>query len=230
MTFRGFRYQSFDQTGPVGMRSMHRLASSSGVFEEEKREAIEAARCEGFAAGREEGIAAGREAALAQAEMQLASALPNALATLQSAVGDVKAIKEQCEHEALSLVRAALRQVLPILADKAFSHEVAALVSRVIANAPSPVVEIRSASHTREVVERLCGPVPADIRLVTDSALPEGGVVCAWSSGSARFDANALREAVLSILDRQMEIPGPDRGLDLIEAPAGALHHSHEES
>jgi flagellar biosynthesis/type III secretory pathway protein FliH len=200
MSARSFLYENFDQAH-LAIGAIN--GSHEGVAEEPgARLEPETARRESFEAGRAQGVVEGRCAALEEAEARLAHDLPTLLADLGGAAETLDGVKRACERDALRLTEAALRQILPIMAERGLGREAAALVASVIANVPTPVIEVRAASRTREVIERHCDPLPSGVTLATDPELPEGGVRCAWAHGQARFDGAAVTEATLTILDR----------------------------
>jgi hypothetical protein len=203
MSFRSFLYESFDEashgsigggvSGPNGAPSERDLRP---------RTELEIARRESFEVGRTQGFAEARRAALEEAEVRLARDLPELLANLGGAAAAMDRVQRACERDALRLAHAALRQLLPIVAERGLGQEAAALVAEVIANVPAPAIEVRAAPRTREAIERRCSGLPSGVTLITDPELPEGGVRCAWANGQARFDGAAVTEAVLAILDR----------------------------
>jgi flagellar biosynthesis/type III secretory pathway protein FliH len=203
MSFRSFLYESFDQTsqGSIGGG----VSTSNGAPSERDlrpRTELEIARCESFEAGHTQGSAEARRAMLEEAEVRLARDLPELLANLGGAAAAMDRVQRACERDALRLTDAALRQLLPIVAERGLGQEAAALVAEVIANVPAPAIEVRAAPRTREAIERRCGGLPSGVSLITDPELPEGSVRCAWANGQARFDGAAVTEAVLAILDR----------------------------
>jgi hypothetical protein len=205
MSFRSFLYESFDEashgsigggvSGPNGAPSERDLRP---------RTELEIGRRESFEAGRTQGFAEARRAALEEAEVRLARDLPELLANLGGAAAAMDRVQRACERDALRLAHAALRQLLPIVAERGLGQEAAALVAEV-ANVPAPAIEVRAAQRTREAIERRCGGLPSGVTLITDPELPEGGVRCAWANGQARFDGAAVTEAVLAILDRCLD-------------------------
>lgn len=201
MSSRCLLYENFDQAAHVAIGS---ISSSQEVVPEESGGRIEPeiARRESFEAGRVQGVVEGRCAALEEAEVRLAHDLPRLLVNLGGAAEALDGVRRVSERDALRLTEAALRQILPIMADRGLGQEAAALVASVIANVPTPVIEVRATSGTREVIERHCDPLPSGVTLATDPEMPEGGVRCAWAHGQARFDGAAVTEATLAILDR----------------------------
>lgn len=205
MSFRSFRYQSFDRDdAAVSMRASELLAGTELLSGDacDLQEPAATVHRQAFEAGRAQGLAEGREAALREAEAELAHRLPETLRALDEATTEARTAKHACEHDALLLVRAVLQQLLPKLAERTLSLEVAAQVADVIAGTQAPSIEIRCAQKTRDVVKHLCGAMPTGVELVCDPALTEGSMTCAWTDGGARFDGKALTEAVVDILDR----------------------------
>jgi hypothetical protein len=206
MSFRSFLYENFDEASHASIGAS--VSNGNGAPSERlarPRTEIEIARHESFAAGRTQGIAEGRRAALEEAEVQLACDLPDLLVNLGGAAAAMDRVKRACERDALRLTDAALRQMLPIMADRGLGQEAAALVARVITNVPAPTIEVRASQRTRDAIERRCGRLPPGVTLTTDPALPDGGVRCAWANGEARFDGASMTEAVLRILDRCLD-------------------------
>jgi hypothetical protein len=206
MSFRSFLYENFDHASHASIGDL--LGGPEGAPAERDprpRTEMEIARRESFDAGRTQGFAEGRRAALEEAEVRLARELPDLLVDLGGAAAAVDRVKRACERDALRLTEAALRQMLPIIAERGLGQEAAALVAEVIANLPAPVIEVRAAHRTREAIERHCGQLPAGVTLATDAELPEGGVRCVWANGQARFDGASVTEAVLTILDRRLD-------------------------
>jgi flagellar biosynthesis/type III secretory pathway protein FliH len=206
VSFRSFLYENFDEASHASIGGS--ISSPHGALSERDprpRTEIEIARRESFDAGRTQGFAEGRRAALEEAEVRLARDLPDLLVDLGGAAAAMERVKRACEHDALRLTDAALRQMLPIIADRGLGQEAAALVAEVIANLPAPVIEVRAAYRTREAIERHCGQLPSGVTLATDSELPEGGVRCAWANGHACFDGAKVTEAVLTTLDRCLD-------------------------
>jgi hypothetical protein len=206
MSFRSFLYESFDQAsrGSIG-GGVSRPEGAPSERDLRPRTELEIARRESFDAGRTQGFAEGRRAALEEAEVRLARDLPELLVNLGGAAAAMDRVQRACERDALRLADAALRQILPIVAERRLGQEAAALVAEVIANVPAPVIEVRASPHTREAIERRCGRLPSGVTLTTDPELAEGGVRCAWANGQARFDGAAVTEAVLAILDRCLD-------------------------
>jgi hypothetical protein len=213
VSFRSFLYQDFDRA-PDGSIGSGADSGTDALPEDDARpyREIDIVRREGFEAGRVRGLAEGRQASLEEAEIQLAHDLPELLVNLGGAAAEMARAKLACERDALLLAGAALRQMLPIVAERGLEREAAALVAEVIANAPAPGIEVRAAPRTREAIERRCDALPSGITLVTAPEMPEGGVRCVWANGQARFDGAAVTEAVLAIIDRCLD------GMD--EAPA----------
>jgi hypothetical protein len=206
MSFRSFLYENFDQASHASIGgSSSSPAAALSEHDPRPRTEMEIVRREGFDAGRIQGFAEGRRAALEEAEVRLARDLPDLLVNLGGAAAAMDHVKRACERDALRLTDAALRQMLPIVADRGLGREAAALVAEVIANVPAPAIEVRASHRAREAIERCCGELPAGVTLATDPELPEGGVQCAWASGQARFDGAAVTEAVLTILDRCLD-------------------------
>jgi hypothetical protein len=206
MSFRSFLYENFDVATHASIGGA--IGSLEGALSEREprpRTEMELARRESFDAGRSQGFAEGRRAALEEAELRLARDLPDLLANLGGAAAAMDSVKRACERDALRLTHAALRQMLPILAEHGLGQEAAALVAEVIANVQAPVIEVRASRRTREAIERRCNQLPSGVTLTTDPELPEGSVQCAWASGQARFDGAAVTEAVLAVLDRCLD-------------------------
>jgi hypothetical protein len=217
MSFRSFLYESFDDASHASIGG--RVGSPQGAPSERDlrpRTEMEIARRESFDAGRTQGFAEGRRAALEEAEVLLARDLPDLLVNLGGVAAAMDRVQRACERDALRLTDAALRQMLPILADRGLGQEVAALVAEVIANVPAPAIEIRASQRTREAIERRCSQLPCGVTLTTDPELPEGSVRCAWANGHARFDGAAVTGAVRAILDRCLDridqdpVPSPE--------------------
>jgi flagellar biosynthesis/type III secretory pathway protein FliH len=203
MSFRSFLYENFDVASHASIGGA--IGSLEGALSEREprpRTEMELARRESFDAGRSQGFAEGRRAALEEAEVRLARDLPDLLVNLGGAAAAMDSVKRGCERDALRLTHAALRQMLPILAERGLGQEAAALVAEVIANVQAPVIEVRASHRTREAIERGCSRLPSGVTLTTDPELPEGSVRCAWANGQARFDGAAVTEAVLAVLDR----------------------------
>jgi hypothetical protein len=206
MSFRSFLYENFDAASRASIGgSIGRLESVPSEYDPRPRTEIEIARRESFDAGRTQGLAEGRRAALEEAEVRLARDLTELLVGLGGAAAAMDRVKRACERDALRLTDAALRRILPIIADRGLGQEAAALVAEVIGNVSAPVIEIRAAQRTCAAIERRCGPLPSGVRLAADPELPEGGVRCAWANGQAHFDGAAVTEAVLAILDRCLD-------------------------
>ena len=217
MSFRTFLYQDFDLASHASIAGA--INGSAGALPEHEtrpyRE-VDIVRREGFEAGRTQGMAEGRDAALQEAEVQLARDLPALLADLGGAAADLARAKRACERDAALLAGAALRQILPIVAERGLRQEAAALVAQVVANVPAPEIEVRASPRTRATIERRCGPLPSGVALVDDADIPEGGVRCRWTNGEARLDGAAVTQAVLAILDRclrddQVPAPAPEQ-------------------
>jgi hypothetical protein len=206
MSFRSFLYESFDEAshGSVGS-GVSRLQGATTERDLRPRTELEIARRESFAAGRTQGFAEGRRAALEEVEVRLARDLPELLVNLGGAAAAMDGVRRACERDALRLTDAALRQMLPIVAERGLGQEAAALVAEVIANVPAPAIEVRTSQRTRAAIERRCGRLPSGVTLITDPELPEGSVRCAWANGQARFDGEAVTEAVLAVLDRCLD-------------------------
>jgi hypothetical protein len=206
MSFRSFLYENFDAASHAWIGgSIGRLEGGPSEYDPRPRTEIEIALRESFDAGRAQGLAEGRRAALEEAEVRLARDLPELLVSLGGAAAAMDRVKRACERDALRLSEAALRQILPIIADRGLGREGAALVAEVIGNVSAPVIEVRAAERTRAAIERHCSPLPSNVRLATDPELSEGGVRCAWTNGQAHFDGAAVTEAVLAILDRCLD-------------------------
>ena len=206
MSFRSFAYANFDAASHARIGGA--LGGAIGPERSSQprpRTEAEIARREGFDAGRAQGLAEGRRAAVEEAEARLARDLPDLLVSLGSAAAAMDAVRRACERDALRLADAALRQMLPIIADRGLALEAAALVAELIANVPAPVIEIRASQRARAAIEQRCSPLPSGVTITTDPDLPEGGVRCAWTDGQARFDGAAVTEAVLAVLDRCLD-------------------------
>ena len=221
MSFRSLLYENFDKAsrapagGPLGRPERALLEC-----EPRPRSEIEIVRQEAFDAGRARGLAEGRQAAVEEAEVRLARDLPELLVGLGGAAASIEEVKRACERDALRLTEAALRQMLPMVADRGLGQEAAAFVAEVIANVPAPAIEVRAAERTRAAIERRCGELPSGVELVTDPDLPEGAVRCAWAGGQARFDGAEVTRAVLAILDRCLD--------PLDRAPASQSQQAHQ--
>jgi flagellar biosynthesis/type III secretory pathway protein FliH len=206
MSSRLFLYENFDRGRhrPIGSSADDPVCAS---LEGDVRlhGEFEIARRESFAAGRALGFADGRQAALEEAETRLARDLPDLLSDLGGAAAEIENVRRTCEHDALRLAAAALRQMLPIVAERGLGAEAAALVAEVVANVPPRTVEVRASVRTREVIEQRCNRVPSGVTLITDPGMPDGSVRCAWAGGEARFDGAALQEAILAVLDRHLD-------------------------
>jgi hypothetical protein len=212
VSFRAFLYEDFDRAAPA---SMPNAASGSAAAPPEREDRpfreIDIVRREGFEAGRAQGLAEGRRAALAEAEVRLAQDLPHLIANLGGAAAEIAKVKLACKRDAALLAATALRQMLPIVAERGLGQEAAALVAEVLANAPAPAIEVRAPARMHEAIERRCAPLPSGVTPVVDADVPDGGVRCAWANGLARFDGAAMTEAVLAILDRCLEGSDPPR-------------------
>lgn len=208
MSFRTFLYEDFGQAPHASIAgAINGAAAAMPERDARPYREIDIVRREGFEAGRTQGLAEGRQAALQEAEVQLARDLPDLLANLGGAAAELARAKRACERDASLLAGAALRQILPIVAERGLGREVAALVAEVVANVPAPEIEVCASPRMRETIERRCGPLPSGVALVTDAGVPEGGVRCRWTNGGARFDGAAVTEAVLTILDRCLRDP-----------------------
>lgn len=206
MSFRSFLYENFDEASHASIgSSISSPEDAPSERDPRPRTAIDIGRRESFDAGRTQGFAEGRRAALEEAEVRLAHDLPDLVANLGGAAAAMDRVKRAWECDALRLTDAALRQMLPIMADRGLAQEAAALVAEVVANVPAPTIEVRASRRTREAIERRCSRLPSGVTLATDPELPEGGVRCAWASGQARFDGAAVTKAVLTILDRCLD-------------------------
>lgn len=206
MSFRSLLYENFDEAPHASIGgSVSCSETALSGRDPRMRTEMEIARRESFDAGRAKGVAEGRQAALEEAEVRLARDLPDLLANLGGAAAAMERARRACERDALRLADAALRQMLPILADRGLGQEAAALVAEVIANVPVPAIEVRAARRTQETIERHVGRLPAGVTLVTDPEVAEGGVRCAWTNGQVRFDGAAVADAILTILDRCLE-------------------------
>lgn len=203
MSFRSFLYEDFDRAsvGPVAGSAELPACASAACGDGLRRES-EIVRREGFEAGRTHGFAQGRQAALEEAEARLARYLPDLLVNLGGAVAEMSRVKLAYERDASLLASAALRQMLPIVAERGLGQEAAALVAKVVADVPAPAIEVRTNARTREAIERWCGQLPSGVRLIVDGTVPEGSVRCDWADGQAHFEGAAMTEAVLAILDR----------------------------
>jgi hypothetical protein len=221
VSFRSFLYQDFDRApdGSIGSG----LNGGAGALPDDAarpyRE-LDMVRREGFEAGRAHGFAEGRQAAFEEAEVRLAHDLPELLASLGNAAGEMARAKAACERDALLLGGAALRQILPIVAERGLEREAAALVVEVIANAPAPAIEVRAAPRTRDAIERRCPMLPPGVTLITAPEVPEGGVRCVWANGEARYDGAGVTRAVLAIIDRCLGGDGPAREPSFEQAPS----------
>lgn len=219
MSFRSFLYEDFDEASHASIGCS--IGAPEGAPSEccpRPRTEMEISRRESFDAGRTQGFAEGRRAALDEAEVRLAHDLPDLLVSLGGAAAAMDRVRRACERDALRLTYAALRQMLPIMADRGLGQEAAALVAEVIANVPASVIEVRASHRTREAIERRCGRLPSGVTLATDPELPEGGVRCAWANGQARFDGATVTKAVLTIFDRWLDRidqdPAPSHQID----------------
>jgi hypothetical protein len=222
VSFRSLLYEDFDQVSPASIAgSINVSARASSEPEGRLSREIEIVRREGFEAGRTQGVAEGRQAALKEAEVRLARDLPDLLANLGGASADMGRAKLASERDAFLLASAALRQMLPIVAERGLGQEAAALVAEVVADVPAPVIEVHASPRTREAIERWCGQLPPGVALVTNGDVPEGGVRCAWAHGQAHFDGAAATEAVLAILDRCIDRMdrAPATSLPIEQAP-----------
>ncbi len=219
MSFRSLLYENFDDASHVSLGGA--IGEPQGAAAQRPprpRTELEMARHESFAAGRNQGFAEGRRAALEDADVRLAHDLPALLVNLGGAAAAMEQVRRDCARDALRLTRAALRQMLPIVAERGLAEEAAALVADVIAKVPAPVIEVRAAPRTRETIERRCGPLPPGVTVATDPELAEGGVRCAWADGQARFDGATIAASVLAILDRCLD--RSDQGQPLPQAHA----------
>lgn len=200
-----FLYENFDRVRHSLVGSSANDLACAPKGDARPHSEVEIARRESFEAGRAHGLADGRQAALEEAEARLARDLPDLLSGLGGAAAEIENVRRACEHDALRLAAAALRQILPIVAERGLGHEAAALIAEVTANAPLRTVEVRVSARTREVIEQRCDRMPSGVTLITDPAMPDGSVRCAWAGGEARFDGAALQEAILAILDRHLD-------------------------
>lgn len=221
MSFRSFLYEDFDRAsdGPVAGATDGSAGASTACGDGLRRES-EIVRREGFEAGRTHGFAQGRQAALEEAEARLARDLPDLLANLGGVVAEMGRVKLAYERDASLLASAALRQMLPIVAERGLGQEAAALVAKVVADAPAPAIEVRANARTGEAIERWCGPLPSGVRLIIEGNVPDGGVRCDWAVGQAHFEGAAMTEAVLAILDRCID------GVDPAYATPGCLEQA----
>jgi flagellar biosynthesis/type III secretory pathway protein FliH len=206
VSFRTFLYEDFDQAAQLA-GAINGAAAAMPEREARPYREVDIVRREGFEAGRARGHAEGQQAALEEVEAQLARDLPELLAGLGGAAADLARAKRACERDAALLAAAALRQILPIVAERGLGSEVAALIAEVVANVPGPEIEVRAPPRTLEAIGRRCGPLPPAVALLADDGLPEGGVRCRWKGGEARFDGAAVTAAVLAILDRCLRDP-----------------------
>ena len=220
MSFRSFLYQDFDRApdGSIGSR----VNGGAGALPEDQarpyRE-LDIVRREGFEAGRTRGFAEGRQAALEEADVRLAHDLPELLVNLGGAAGEMARAKAACERDALLLAGAALRQILPIVAERGLEGEAAALVAEVIGHAPAPAIEVRAAPRTRDAIERQSTMLPPGVTLVTAPEVLEGGVRCVWANGEARYDGAGVTRAILAIIDRCLGGDAPARVPCFEQAP-----------
>jgi flagellar biosynthesis/type III secretory pathway protein FliH len=206
VSFRAFLYEDFDRVAPASMPDAVSGPAAAAPEREDRRfREIDIVRREGFEVGRAQGLAEGRRAALAEAEVRLAQDLPHLIASLGGAAAEITRVKLACERDAALLAATALRQMLPIVAERGLGQEAAALVAEVLANAPAPAIEVRAPARMHETIERRCAPLPPGVTLVVDADMPDGGVRCAWANGRARFDGAAVTKAILAILDRCLE-------------------------
>jgi flagellar biosynthesis/type III secretory pathway protein FliH len=199
VSFRSYRYECLGEGGAT------RAARGAAFLDEDfgaLHEARETLRRSEFEAGHAQGLEEGRKSALRAAEVALAERLPAALAQLGDAVAELRSAKRKSEQDALLLVRAILRQLLPKLADRVLSLELATQVADVIASAQTPTIEVRCSERTRDVVRRLCGPLPAGVELMADPAIAEASLACVWADGSAHFNAQAVTDAISAIIER----------------------------
>lgn len=204
MSARSYRYECFDGATAIAVGA----AAGGAMLDEDLAELhheCEKARQRGFDAGQALGFAEGRNAALQEVEAKLVERLPQALAQLSEAVLEMQAAKQSSQQDAILLVRAVLRQLLPKLADRAFSLELAAQVEGIVAGAQAPNIEIRCSERTRNIIRRLCGPLPAGVEIVADPALGEASLACAWADGGAHFSAEAVIHAVSTIIERCLD-------------------------
>jgi hypothetical protein len=154
VSFRSFLYQDFDRA-PDGSIGSGADSGTDALPEDDARpyREIDIVRREGFAAGRVRGLAEGRQASLEEAEVRLAHDLPELLVNLGGAAAEMARAKLACERDALLLAGAALRQMLPIVAERGLEREAAALVAEVIANAPAPgISRISKSSSNRDSI------------------------------------------------------------------------------
>ena len=222
MSFRTFLYENFDLASHGSIaRAINGSADPLPEREARPFREVDIVRREGFEAGRTQGFAEGRQAALHEAEVQLSRDLPDLLADLGGAAAELARAKRACERDASLLAGAALRQILPIVAERGLRQEAAALVAEVVANAPAPEIEVTASPRTRATIEQRCGRLPSGVVLVTDAHVPEGGVRCRWTNGEARFDGAAVTQAVLAILDRCLRDAdqAPAQAPDIQQAP-----------
>jgi chorismate mutase len=194
VSFRSYRYECLDGDGAMSPRE-----GAGGAFPSDGladlRESRETARRSDFEAGHARGLEEGREA-------ELLERLPAALTQLGSTVADLRSAKRTSEQDALRLVRAILRQLMPKLADRILSLELATQVADIVAAAQAPTIEIRCSERSREVIRRLCAPLPAGVELIADPAVADATLACVWADGSAHFSAQAVTEAVSAIIER----------------------------
>jgi len=222
VSFRTFLYENFDLASHGSIaRAINGSADPLPEREARPFREVDIVRREGFEAGRTQGFAEGRQAALHEAEVQLSRDLPDLLADLGGAAAELARAKRACERDASLLAGAALRQILPIVAERGLRQEAAALVAEVVANAPAPEIEVAASPRTRATIEQRCGRLPSGVVLVTDAHVPEGGVRCRWTNGEARFDGAAVTQAVLAILDRCLRDAdqAPAQAPDIQQAP-----------
>jgi len=201
VSFRSYRYECLDGGEAMAFRE----GAEGACLDAGLAEARETARGRDFEAGRARGFEEGREAALREAEAELLERLPAALAQLGSAAADLRLAKSRSEQDALRLVRAILRQLMPKLADRILSLELATQVADIVAGAQAPTIEIRCSERSRDVIRRLCGPLPAGVELIADPAVADATLACVWADGSAHFSAQAVTEAVSIIIERCLD-------------------------
>jgi hypothetical protein len=221
VSFRSFLYEDFDLAAPAAIAGALNGAAAMPEPGPRPYREIDIVRRESFEAGRAHGRTEGRQAALDEAEAQLARDLPDLLASLGGAAADLARAKRACERDAARLAAAALRQILPLVAEGGLGREIAALVAEVVANVPGPEIEVRAAPRTLDAIAHRCGTLPPAVALVSDASVPEGGIRCRWHHGEARFDGAAVTEAVLAILDRCL--------CESDDAPAPALENAGQQ-
>ncbi|MBN8874543.1 MAG: hypothetical protein J0H67_17030 [Rhodospirillales bacterium] len=164
-------------------------------------EDLASARAEAFAAGE----AAGCDAAATETAAHAATALADIARQLDDAAEVARAQADTAAEAVTQMILAGMAAAFPRLGARFGTHEVAALVQRIL---PSLRTEPRVAVHlapvaveaVRAVLARLDPDARERIRVVPDETLGAGDVRIAWEDGEAVRDGARLWADIEAIL------------------------------